>query len=1225
MLFCSCTNIGETYYGYKSGVRVKFDDLPNKEKIETLYLVGDAGSDELFDKKQKYQWENLRNELSEIGENSSIVFLGDNIYPKGMPKKDDPERANAEKYINAQLDILKDHDGRAYFIPGNHDWKKGKEGGRKATKRQEDYVQDYYEDKKVKWYPNDACGDPKVKKIKKDLYYVFIDTQWWLHNWNKEKNINKGCEVKSRQQFLQELQAIFLKHKNDQIVVMMHHPFFSNGEHDGNFSLKTHIFPLTSWKKGAYIPLPVLGSIMPLQRSVTGNIQDIPNARYQQLKDAIMGMLAQNKHVIFASGHDHNLQYFFESGHHFIISGSGSKETHIKKGGDALFASSNIGYSKLHFYKDGEVWMEFFTFDEDNPKGKILDRRKIVEPKAGTQIVENSYPKGDELEKTKVYPAGAKFAANSSKKFFFGKQYRETWTTAVEVPVINLETELGGLTPIKKGGGMASNSLRLERENGEHYALRSVLKDYRKLVDPSLADLKAIDIFSDLNSASHPYGALVLPKLSEAANIYYTIPKLVYLQRQDRLGFYNPLFSEELYLLEDRPAGNRENSPHLGNSKEIISYLDLLSLQKEDNNIKIDQVWTLRSRLFDLFIHDWDRHDDQWRWAKIEENGETVFRPIPRDRDQAFYKFDGLVPWLVGEFAVRKFKNFDYDLKDVKWQSFNARYFDRYFLNDLEWSEWEKQIEFLQTNLSDEVIDAAIKDLPKEVYEIGYQELGDKLKSRRGKLKDIAWKLYKYISINVNITGSDKAELFEVNNLENGNMLVEVYDLNKQGEKKEKLYSREFVKSETKEVRLYGMDGKDKFQISGKGSPIKLRIIGGFGKDQIEDNSKGGLKTIVYDDDGGAEFGGSRKVKDRTGNMLSNNEYIRREHKYNNTLESPVLGYTVDDKFWFGMNFVNTRHGFRKDPYKTKHHYRFSYSPSSRDAFHLFYGGDFHEALFNTIDIQPSVQIDNPYNFNYFGLGNNTVDDRDNIRFNWVRSSRYLANIKLNKSWVKKRYNVYASPEFLSWEVDVDENRILDNPVFTEEILGRRNYIGGSGGFSIVSKNSNSNPTEGYVLTANASAYDNIEEDEQISFLSAEQTFYLTLGNRPAFTIASRTGWSRADGNLIFYQLPTLGQNNSLRGFRNDRFRGDELFYQNLDLRIALFKWRNLFLPSDIGIVAGYDIGKAWLNGSAPGGFHQSYTAGITLDLLSVLVVQPRMSWGDDEDPLFSFLVGFGF
>src|SRR5207245_4245986 len=55
----------------------------------------------------------------------------------------------------------------------------------------------------------------------------------------------------------------------------------------------------------------------------------------------------------------------------------------------------------------------------------------------------------------------------------------------------------------------------------------------------------------------------------------------------------------------------------------------------------------LAARLLDLFVGDWDRHAAQWRWARLDEGDARLWRPIPRDRDQAFSKLDGLLPWLA--------------------------------------------------------------------------------------------------------------------------------------------------------------------------------------------------------------------------------------------------------------------------------------------------------------------------------------------------------------------------------------------------------------------------------------------------------------------------------------------------------------------------------------------------------------------------------------------------
>jgi len=62
-------------------------------------------------------------------------------------------------------------------------------------------------------------------------------------------------------------------------------------------------------------------------------------------------------------------------------------------------------------------------------------------------------------------------------RFFFGDHYRDLWTTAIRVPVLDLATFAGGLTPTKKGGGQQTKSLRFKAGDGKQYQFRSVDKD----------------------------------------------------------------------------------------------------------------------------------------------------------------------------------------------------------------------------------------------------------------------------------------------------------------------------------------------------------------------------------------------------------------------------------------------------------------------------------------------------------------------------------------------------------------------------------------------------------------------------------------------------------------------------------------------------------------------------------------------------------------------------
>src|SRR5437867_13039464 len=87
--------------------------------------------------------EMLGEQIREVGTESAVVFLGDNIYPNGMPDQNDKMRKRAEARIKVQLDVVKNHAGKVYFLSGNHDWNKGRPGGYEYMLREEEYIKSY--------------------------------------------------------------------------------------------------------------------------------------------------------------------------------------------------------------------------------------------------------------------------------------------------------------------------------------------------------------------------------------------------------------------------------------------------------------------------------------------------------------------------------------------------------------------------------------------------------------------------------------------------------------------------------------------------------------------------------------------------------------------------------------------------------------------------------------------------------------------------------------------------------------------------------------------------------------------------------------------------------------------------------------------------------------------------------------------------------------------------
>jgi len=896
-----------------------------------------------------------------------------NIYHHGLESLESVDRKKQEQILNTHLNLAQQNKGLSFFIPGNHDWNDGKPGGRENTIRQYKYVNENRSHENISFYPKNACGDPEVVEISKDIVYIFIDSNWWLSRWEKENEMNDGCEITSRRAFADKIFDLFSKYKNDQIIVFLHHPFFTNGSHGGKFSLKEHLFPLTALNKNAYVPLPGLGSIMPIARNLGVNRQDVSNPLYQELhnvfKEAIS--ISGSKRIIFASGHEHAQQHFKtvkrtsrESINH-LISGTGYKTSYAQRGNNAEFVYSKRGYQVLRFYEDQNVWLDIISVDKNSKKKKLEYRRNIVKPlveKTNDYKYNNVQIKGD----TTAIPL-SKFKASGTKKWFMGSQYRDVWTLPTTVKLIDLEKYDGGLKPLKIGGGKSSLSLRLEDENGKQYVLRRVVKEIGKVLPKNYRDLIWLNVMNDQFASAIPYGALIFPKLSQPLDIYHTDQKLFYLKNQKSLMHYNDVMEEGLYLLEKRYDGkNWKDDDSLDNPDEIISYLELIDKLQSKTNHFVDQKWVLKSRLFDMWVHDWDRHDDQWRWAAYKDGHKTIYRPIPRDRDWAFFKYEGLAYSTIAKFYYRRYRSFQKEVKDIIGLNLQAAHFDRYFLNEMTWEDWEKAAVDMQKEISEEDIDNALQAIPAEAQKYLNAEIKQKLMHRLEDMTVYARKYYDILNQEVTVVGTNKPDIFKIDYKDQG-VLVECYrDSKKYG--KVLKYRRHFDFNITNEIRLFGLADNDKFEISGTpNQKIKLRIIGGIGLDSIvnKTNTPQLKRIIIYDEISGIYIPENTKTKTFINNEIGNNEYNRYQFKYDSFFPFFSIGNSFDEGIWLGASFVKTIHGFRKEPFKSQHRFSARFSPVSLRTFNLEYSGSFIDVLSSEIAFFPELYFSSPSHINF--------------------------------------------------------------------------------------------------------------------------------------------------------------------------------------------------------------------------------------------------------------------
>ena len=239
----SCTTY-KSQYG-KNIVNPIEEKPTNSELTHRFYLIGDAGNAEEPEAQETLKL--FEERLKESDENATLVFLGDNIYPKGMPtEKGSKERKLAEEKITFQLEIAKNFKGKTVFIAGNHDWYNGIEG----LEAQSKFVTDYLEDKKA-FLPRNSCGIERLK-INDDVVMITIDSQWFLEDWNNYPTINDDCEIKTKEAFFEEVKSLLNKHQNQTVILAIHHPLLSNGEHGGQMlSINQQLYPV-----GNVPPLP---------------------------------------------------------------------------------------------------------------------------------------------------------------------------------------------------------------------------------------------------------------------------------------------------------------------------------------------------------------------------------------------------------------------------------------------------------------------------------------------------------------------------------------------------------------------------------------------------------------------------------------------------------------------------------------------------------------------------------------------------------------------------------------------------------------------------------------------------------------------------------------------------------------------------------------------------------------------------------------------------------
>ncbi|WP_461533288.1 ShlB/FhaC/HecB family hemolysin secretion/activation protein [Sinomicrobium sp.] len=1184
-----------------------------------FYLIGDAGNSPLGERSRALSA--FKSELSNAPKHSTAVFLGDNIYPSGMPDKDHKGRKLAEYRIDIQTEVASRFKGKVIVIPGNHDWYSD---GLKGLKRQEKRVEEKLG--KNSFLPEDGCP-LKREKINDEVDLLVIDSQWFLEDWDRHPTINDDCDIRSREQFFEEVEGYITKSQGKLLLIAIHHPLMSNGGHGGQFSLDKQLFPV-----GNSIPLPGLGTLMNLVR-MTGGVspQDIQSKPYRELTKRLFTLARQADNVVFVSGHEHNMQYMEREGIPMIISGSGSKiaPAGIKK--DGLFSYGGQGYVKLEVATDGRAVARFYGEKNNFSEPLFSTLVKPGERGGEYRVWPETYPKTvksaiydkEEVEKGKLYQA------------LWGDHYRKEYAVEVEAKTVLLDTLYGGLTPLRAGGGHQTNSLRLEDKDGRQYMMREVRKGAIRFlqavafkdqyIEEDLRDSYTESLLMDFYTTALPYAALAVGELSDAIGVLHANPQLYYVPKQKALGKYNDRYGDALYLIEERVTDGHGSVESFAYSDKIISTTDMIKkLRRKDEN-EIDERLYIRSRLFDMLLGDWDRHGDQWRWAKSgEEDGKTLYKPIPRDRDQVFSDFDGPILGLVTRMvpATRLMQNYSPKIRDLKWFNFEPFPLDMAVLNDHNLKDWKEEAKYIYDRIDRDVVDRAFALLPPEMDRENLKQIADVMLQRKEYLQEMAETYYGMLKRYPIVYGTDKDDHFVITRKAGGITVVEAYRIIK-GEKAEKFIDLTFTRDETKEIWLYGLDDDDVFEVKGEGDKeIPIKILGGQNNDiyRIE-NTK---RITVYDYKSKPNTFETR-VKSRISDKYDLNVYDYKKVRTTTGQLFPDVGYNPDDGVKLGLKYTYTVKGLRQNPYNSQHSIKGGYYFATQ-GFDLDYSGEI-VGLTSNWSFGADARFTSPlFSVNYFGYGNESLNPEDELGMDYNRVRMSSIGISPKMMWKGYRGAYFeVGPVFETVEIDRTSGRYISGFAENAELFDWQKFFGAEMSYGYSNFDNTSLPTLGMHLDITAGYRSNLANSRDFFYFIPQLRLTLPVDVKGNVVFATKFKARFNTGREFeFYQGASIGGVDGLRGYRNQRFTGRTSFYNNNDLRVNITRFRTGLFPVTLGTYAGFDYGRVWTEDDRSTRWHNAAGGGLYLNAIDMFTANVSFFNSKDGNRVM-FGMGFNF
>jgi len=827
---------------------------------------------------------------------------------------------------------------------------------------------------------------------------------------------------------------------------------------------------------------------------------------------------------------------------------------------------------------------------------------------------------------------GPEYRAGGFHRGLWGTDYRPLWTAPIQVEVLDLQHFAGGLKPVMRVGGQETKGLAMKGADGRDYTFRGIDKDPTTILPEDLRDTWARSLVQDQIAANHPASFFVVDELMKAAGILRTEQLLMVMPDDPVLGEFRKEFAGLVGQVYEYPGGKSDKNPGFHGATEILKHDAFYKRIETDPRDRADARALLKARLLDIMIGDFDRHRDQWRWAKFPEKEQ--WQPIPDDRDQAFCRYEGLVPALARP-RVPILQNYSDHYPGMAGLVWNGRDQDRELLAGLERPVWKEVALELKAQITDEVIDRAAQRMPPEYFKIDGPRLIHDLKGRRDRLGEGAEAFYEHIADKVKVYLTSGPEYVQVERLDGGDTLVQAWRQGPDGKPAgEPFFHRTLHRRETSEVQIYLNGGNDRVVTLGKPNGITVRVIGGPGHAVVDDTKGGG--TRLSDTGSGEILKGPGSHLDRKPYTPppppKNAPWIPPRDWGHNTYFVPWLSFGSDLGALVGGGIDTQAFGFRREPYASRHIIRAAFV-SADTTFRADYKAEFH--FENTgLSLGWYAYASGAEASRFFGFGNETSDGgNQNSNFFKAKQLQYSFTPSVSIPLARNlTFSVGPTIKYASSQKKQDVTLINAQQPYGYGTFGE---VGATGVLDLDARVEASKAPGGVALRSLGypRAGGELRVVGQVwpkawdvtgTFGSVEgnAAAYLTPGGDKAPTLALRAGGKKVFGSYPYFEAAYLGGglggfgpaagDEPVRGLQRHRYAGDAAVYGNADLRIYVSRF-NILVPGTWGILGFGDIGRVYYNLESSNKWHKGYGGGLWfawLDRANTLSVSYARSEG---------------